>query len=192
MPNPALFVPIQPGSGSLLLKPAPRGTAEAGGGRAPGAVWAKRWLLRVGTSTPMWSLPQWGSGLLYFPPLAVCRRPETLVSSDCNGCVSEADRMPVSQEGRWGKQDASIMLAQLGSRPPGDVKRCTASPGRRHRHLEDYIPTLKYTPTKQPSQTSNLALWPSYNYITAITWILHFYYCYVILSTRKKYAYLHQ
>ncbi|KAF6364730.1 hypothetical protein mRhiFer1_009855 [Rhinolophus ferrumequinum] len=98
------------------------------------------------------------TSLLYFPPLAVCRRPETLVFRDCDGCVSEADRMPVSREGRWGKQDASIMLAQLGSRPPGDVMRCTASPGRRHRHLEDYIPTLKYTPTKQPSQTSNLAL----------------------------------
>lgn len=98
------------------------------------------------------------TSLLYFPPLAMCRRPETLVFRDCDGCVSEAARMPVSREGRWGKQDASIMLAQLGSRPPGDVMRCTASPGRRHRHLEDYIPTLKYTPTKQPSQTSNLAL----------------------------------
>lgn len=53
------------------------------------------------------------------------------------------------REGGWTKQGTQIMLAQLGSWPPGSVMNRASADGSQ---------TLACTPRKRPSQTSNLPL----------------------------------
>lgn len=120
-------------------------------------MWAKRWPFQDGTGTPSVPFPV-RTLATFISPFCCLYKTRNTVFSSCDGQVSEAGRTPVSRQGRLGKQDSQIMLAQLGTQPPGYVMNCTSTPGRPDRHLEDYIQTLKCTPTKQPSQTSNLAL----------------------------------
>lgn len=200
MPNSALCVQTQPGNCSTLQQPEEANPAAQQsctgaelspwvGGRQCCSIVCARRRLPWGTEPhlsppPARSWPSVFSRCLY--------KTRSAVSSYRAGQGSEAGRMPVSREGSRGKQDAQIMLAQLGCGPPGYVMNCSSIPGRRDRHLQDYIQTLKHTPTN--SHPRPLILLYDQTVIT-LQQLLEYYIFITVMSLcllGKKYAYFNQ